>query len=206
MTSHAFFTFVMGQATPYGKRPDGAALLIGPDPLTLIVSLSEPSAAEIAEIRRGRLRVGLAAPVKPGGAALLVWRFEPLTSGSPGLWFDTPFHIGLNAPADRCLPLRRPDQYRTVIILVQDEAGRFRGGRMVTLSPAFCDRLDPLVQDQALAAADPGWTYDHEIAQALDRWPTPRTAMGNATVSEIAGLALEQSRGSSRVPSTPAVQ
>ena len=190
--------FSEGQLTPYGKRPDGAALVIGPDPLTLVVSLADPTRGEIAELRRGRPRVGLAAPVTPGGAALMAWRFEPLSSGSPGLWFDTPFHIGLNAPANRCLSVREPDHYRTVMIVVQDEAGLFRGGRMVTLSPAFCNRLEGVIRDQALAAAHPGWAYQTEIAKALAHWPNPRAAMRDATVAEVAGLARWSGRTEAR--------
>src|SRR3546814_103166 len=127
----AVHVFALGKPTPFGPMPDGAALTLGPDSLTLVVSLSQPTRAEMSELRRGRLRVGLTDPIAPGGAALLVWRFEPQSPASRGLWLDSPFHIGRNARAERYLQERAPHEHRTVFMVVQDEdrSEERRGGK-----------------------------------------------------------------------------
>lgn len=198
MTLHSFSP---GQPTPFGPLPEGASLLLGPTTQALIISLHQPTAREGNMLHRGRLRVGLAGPLEPGGAVLPAWHFAPLTPAGSGLWFDTPFHIGRNPAEQRALAECAPGEARQLQVVVQDEAARFRGGRSVSLSPAFSATLEKAIADQLRAAQAPGWDYLPTMQKVLDRWDRPEAVLRDATLVEIAGRA--RWTGTVEIPGTP---
>jgi hypothetical protein len=67
--------FGVNSPSPFGLMPEGAALMIGPRGIDLVISFTFPTESEIALIRKAPLKAGLAV----GDAiatSMLIWRFE----------------------------------------------------------------------------------------------------------------------------------
>lgn len=163
---------------------DGARLSIGPKGLTLFIRLSAPTEYEVADIRRGKLEVGV---VSIGATGILITRFGaatdmPRVRAVPSLVFDAPFHIGLLPPDRRYLPEREGNLSFGLTIIILDELGRQHGGRQVGMALPLAAAIERVVERQVVEAARPGWTkrvHDAEVEQFYARYPDVGRAADN---------------------------
>lgn len=123
--------------TPPGGLPDGAAILdwSATRPLTLLLALSMPTAAEIAAARTGAVRIGVRAPraatgLLPAQPPLLLYALRGLADG------EAPYELDRVAPEERpdLSPLAPGQRYLLTILLLSAESGTVRAIRAVSLS------------------------------------------------------------------------
>lgn len=175
----------VGAMSPYGLRPEGGALMIGPSGIDLIISFANPTMSEIEAIRFGRARVGLA--IANGIATgLLAWRFD---HDIKPIWLDTPFNVCIDPrPSQWCLPEREPRQQLLANIVLQDQFGLVHAIRAITIPPKLMAPIEALVESQADLAHAGQWSprmYLPEIDSLYRRWPRPRDAMRDAIRADL---------------------
>jgi hypothetical protein len=171
-----FTTIGVGGPSPYPALPQGATLDIGPEGLTLVVSLPRPSRAEIWAIRRGKLDIGM---LMAGSTGVLLWRFNGENSCRPVVELESVFHIGLLQPDRRYVPSGDAGLVHSVMIIAQDERATCRALRMVSLPADVSGAVDTVVAFQANQASQPGWSrheHEAEVEGYFRRFPSPAHA------------------------------
>lgn len=179
-------SYVRGEVVPgwHGPRPEATQFQIDSDGLTLLHHYRRPTPREIRGARTGKARFGLV----PAGrhTMFLLYDIEHLTKG----WSDAPYAFGLVAVDRRELQPREPHQGRLLMsILVDADTGTLHAIRGVSLTPAFSDALDRLLDAQR--AALPDFTpaaHDAELRAAYARWPDPAAMAGAAVAIEQGGM------------------
>lgn len=154
----------------------GATLSIGSEGLTVYVQLSDPTAAEVADIRRGTLDVGV---FSVGGTGVLLTRFgaaadTPRFPAMPPMVLECPYHVGLLPPDRRHLPKRKSGLSLALTIIIQDQYGRQHGARHLGLAIPTAEAIERIVSRQVEEAGRPGWTrttHDAEVERFYDRNP-----------------------------------
>jgi hypothetical protein len=173
-----FVQIGVGGPSPYPAMADGATLDIGPTGLTLIVSMSSPTKAEIRAIRRGQLDTAM---MTVGSTAILLWRFKD-KRGRQRIELESVFHIGLLPSGMRRVPSGDAGKVHGVLILLQDERATCRALRFVSLPVKVSDAVDAAVKMQADEASRPGWTrrgHDAEVDAYFRDYPTPAHAFAD---------------------------
>ncbi|MBF0325560.1 MAG: hypothetical protein HQL42_10855 [Alphaproteobacteria bacterium] len=180
-----FTVFGVGAVSPYGRQPEGGALIICPSGIDLIASFANPTNSEIEAIRFGKAKVGLA--IANGIATgLLVWRFDHAIKP---VWLDTPFNVCIDPrPEAWCLPDRAPHQHLLTQIVLQDQLGIVHGLRSITIPPKLMAPIEALVESQADLTRTGKWSprmYHPEIDALYRRWPRPKDAMRDAIRADL---------------------
>lgn|GEM_PF-6269639 len=181
--------FAVGQPTglvvPGGGASGGSAIKIGgrvsPQSVMMLAELPNPSVREVEIFRTGQVRVAVA---REESAAILTWRIVRPADGKC-LWFETPFHIGLEEPGTRyLLPRETAEHGRTVRMVLQDERANCRASRTCVIAPEASHAIEEAVVDQVInAATDPDFQSSYEAA--LQRYfahtPSPSSGFEQAS-------------------------
>lgn len=176
--------FAEGKLTGVAVSPSGAdssaAIVIGghvsPQSLMLLAELRNPSLGEIDVFKTGQVQVAVA---RQESATILTWRIGQQRDGKC-LWFETPFHIGLEqAGARRLLPRETARHGRLVRMVLQDESTKCRVSRTCVITPDASHAIEEAVVDQVVdAATDP--VFEDSYQAALQRYfagtPSPGTS------------------------------
>ncbi|WP_152047726.1 hypothetical protein [Aureimonas psammosilenae] len=142
----------------------------------MFVQFSDPTSVEVADLRRGKLDIGI---LTVGGTGILLTRFgaamdTPRFPPQDAIVLECPFHIGLLPPDQRHLPTREGGLSLALTIIVQDQYGTQRGGRHLGLAIPTAEAIERIVARQAKEAARPGWTrasHDAEVDRFYERNP-----------------------------------
>ncbi|WP_213740409.1 hypothetical protein [Bradyrhizobium sp. dw_411] len=181
--------FAVGQHTGLavpGAGANGAAVIfiggnVSPQSMVVLAELSKPSVREIETFETGKVRVAVA---RRDSATILTWRFVRPADGK-SLWFETPFHIGIQEAGTRyLLPRETADHGRMVRMVLQDERTNCRVSRTCVIPPEASYAVEEAVVDQVIdAATDPAFHDSYQVA--LQRYfaetPTPSSGFEQAS-------------------------
>jgi len=163
----------------------GSAILIGghvsPQSVMMLAELPNPSVREVEIFKTGQVQVAVA---REESAAILIWRIARPSDGRC-LWFETPFHIGLQDAGTRyLLPRETAERGRMVRMVLQDEHAICRVSRTCVIAPEASHAIEEAVINQAInAATSPAFQASYEAA--LQRYfadtPTPSSGFEQAS-------------------------
>lgn len=184
--------FAVGKPTGLVVPGSGAggepALLIGghisPQSIMLLAELPNPSVREVEIFETGEVEVAVA---RKESATILTWRIVRPADGKC-LWFETPFHIGLQEAGTRyLLPRETAEHGRMVRIVLQDERTNCRVNRTCVIAPEASHAVEEAVVDQVIDAATDD-AFQASYRAALQRYfvdtPTPSSGFEQASVSQ----------------------
>ena len=176
-----------GLVVPGSGAEGGSAILLGghipPQSVMVLFMLQNPTLEEIDIVKTGLVEVAVA---REESATILTWRIERSVDGKC-LWFETPFHIGLQDLGTRyLLPRETTHHGRMVTLVLQDEYAMCRARRSCVITPEASHAIEEAVIDQAVdAATDPGFQARYEAA--LQRYfadtPTPKSGFERTSCS-----------------------
>lgn len=142
-----------------------------------------------------------AALAREGSATILTWRVSRPSDGK-SLWFETPFHMGLQDAGTRyLLPRETPQQGRILTLVLQDENAACRAIRTCLLAPEVSHAMEEAVIDQVIdAATDPAFQteYDSALQRYFARTPNPKSGFDMAPIKGQGILADHQVTGAIR--------
>ncbi|MDB6166638.1 MAG: hypothetical protein JWQ83_1778 [Lacunisphaera sp.] len=174
-----------GFESPADGDGGGAAILMGghvsPQSMMLVAELPNPNVQEVYVFQTGQVEVAVA---RKDTATVLIWRIVGPADGKC-LWFETPFHIGIQEAGTRyLLPRETADHGRLVRMVLQDERGNCRASRTCVIAPEASHAIEEAVVDQAIdAATDSAFRASYQAA--LQRYfadtPTPSLAFEQAS-------------------------
>lgn len=169
------------------KGPEGSsAILLGghiaPQSVLIVFELSKPTAAEIEAFKSGQVEVAVS---QEGNATILSWRFtKPFDRKQ--MWFETPFHMGLQEPGTRYLLPRESSQHgRLLTLLLQDEKAVCHVARTGVLAPEVSYAMEEAVIKQVIdAATNPAFRKEHDadLQRYFARTPDPQSGFDAAPV------------------------
>ena len=139
-------------------------------------------------IETGAIEVGL---LCEGVSALLAWRWKTGEGENDVCAVDTPFHIGLEHPPHRLLPLT--DDGRIPMVLVtQDSQGRCVSMRHGVIGTEVSAGLIGLRQAQLTDASRANFELQHRrnVRAMMDRTPGPLAAFEAAKLHSLVAPAL----------------
>jgi hypothetical protein len=195
--------FPVGKATNLvvpGKGPDGGAAIvlgghIAPQSMMIVYEMPNPSLAEIDTIQTGMVE---AAVSREGSAAILTWRVTRPSDGR-SIWFETPFHMGLQEAGTRyLLPRETAHHGRLLTLVLQDQNSVCRAIRKCVLAPEVSRAMEDAVIEQVVdAARDPAFKadYDSALQRYLARTPNPKCGFEKAPVKGQAQVASRKIAG-----------
>jgi hypothetical protein len=169
-----------GLVAPASGAGGGSAILIGghvpPQSVMVLSELTNPSLEEVEVFKTGRVQVAVA---REESAMILTWRIARQADGKC-LWFETPFHIGLQEVGTRyLLPRETADHGRTVRMVLQDENANCRASRICVIPPEASHAIEEAVVDQAInAATDPAFQASYQAALRRYFADTPTPSFG----------------------------
>lgn len=169
-----------GLALPADGEGGGAAILIGgnvsPQSMMLLAELPNPSVGEVEIFQTGQVEVEVARKEK---ATILTWRIVRPADGKC-LWFETPFHIGLQEAGTRyLLPRETAEHGRMVRMVLQDQRANCRASRTCVIPPEASHAIEETVVDQAInAATDPAFQASYQAALRRYFADTPTPSFG----------------------------
>lgn len=185
----ADYRFAVGKPTglvvPGGGASGGFAILIGghvsPQSMMILAELPNPSVREVEIFETGQVQVAVA---REESATILTWRIVRPEDGKC-LWFETPFHIGLQEAGTRyLLPRETAEHGRTVRMVLQDERSTCRASRTCVIAPEASHAVEEAVVDQAInSATDPSFqaSYDASLRRYFAHTPTPSSGFEQAS-------------------------
>lgn len=177
-------SFGVGAKSPFGILREGAALMVGPAGIDLLLSIRSPSEREISMVKTAPMKGGLAR-IDGIATALLVWRFD----GGKPLIMDTPLNICIDPrPEMWRIPDREAHEHFLMNVMLQDGEGTLRASRVVTIPPKLMAAIELQLGCQVMLSAMDMWhagMYDAEIAALYRRWPTTKAAMRDAFVAKL---------------------
>lgn len=148
----------------------------------------KPTAREIRGAQSGRVRLGIV----PAGrhTAFFLYDVEYATTG----WADASYALGLLTPEERELPKRASNEgWLMTLLMVDADTGIVHSLRQLTMTPAFSDRLDGIVEAQRAALPDfTPQAHFAEIDAAYRRWPKPSDMVEFSVATERAGLPFQK--------------
>lgn len=152
----------------------------------LKIGFVAPRREEIRAFREGRVEVGI---VRAGThTAFFLYKIAGLSVG----WCDASYALGLVDPDYRHIDPRKPNEGWLISSYFFDaNTGIVRALRVYTISPAFSNILDTIVEDQR--AALPGFTREkhyEEIAEVQRKFPTPNDLAPYSLLTETAGISF----------------
>ncbi|WP_296739116.1 hypothetical protein [Mesorhizobium sp.] len=169
-----------GLVVPAGGTSGGSAILIGghvsPQSMMMVAELPNPSVREVEIFETGQVQIAVA---REESATILTWRIVRPADGKC-LWFETPFHIGLQEAGTRyLLPRETAEHGRTVRMVLQDERANCRASRTCVIAHEASHTIEEAVVDQAInAATDPGFQASYEAALQRYFADTPSPSAG----------------------------
>jgi len=133
----------------------------------LLMFASRPSEAEVLEVKRARVDLGL---VVRGQLIVIVFRVGRFYN-----WSDAPYSYHLTPEPDRVLPpdVGPGDHVGMYLHLIDATSGILRANRWATMAPAFAGCLHESIRRQAAMPFDPA-RYNSDIAKLFAEYPSPR--------------------------------
>lgn len=179
----------VGRRTPFGAFPtSGASFVLDGHSVAMLVN-QLPRREHYCDRRileHGAIEVAL---LTEGASALLAWRWKTGESENDLHVVDSPFHIGLEHPQHRFLPLT--DDGRIPLVLVtQDYKGRCVSMRHGAIGPEVTSALVQLRRHQLadIGRSDFEVRHRRNIRSLMERVPDPLAAFNAAEVrSAVAG-------------------
>ena len=164
----------------------GSVILLGghiePQGVMIVYKLSKPTLAETETFKAGLVEAGVS---RDGIATVLSWRFTRPSDGKQ-MWFETPFHMGLQEAGTRYLVPRETLRHgRLLTLVLQDENAVCHAIRTGTLAPEVSHAMEEAVIEQVIdAATDPAFqaTYDVALQRYFARTPDPKSGFDTAPV------------------------
>ncbi|MCW5721760.1 MAG: hypothetical protein KIS86_11515 [Devosia sp.] len=149
----------VGKPTPWGRLPDFAATLVfGHATPILVIQLPRRERGTDRDVLiKGAIAVGIQ---REGTSALLAWYWSLPGRPSDDLVFDTPFHLGLEAPGHRKLPVSE-DGTMPVIVVIQDKKGRCTALRAGSVGAEVTAHLVEAGQQQIIDARSADFELRH---------------------------------------------
>jgi hypothetical protein len=158
--------FAVGKPTGLVVSGGAAAIQIGghvsPQSMMMLAEMPNPSIREVEIFETGQVQVAVA---REESATILIWRIGQPADGKC-LWFETPFHIGVQEAGTRyLLPRETAEHGRTVRMVLQDERANCRASRTCVIASEISLAIEEAVVDQAInAATDAGFQASYEAA------------------------------------------
>ena len=180
MSPEGFSCFTVGETSPYKMPAEGAALHISPQGLTVVLSMSGPTALEIDAIR-GKVP-GRAGVVVTGRLGFLVFDL------GNGVKFECPFDAGVENP-DNVPVLERltPESRLGLLIVASDPTDhRIFALRFCTLSPTATQLISQTFRKQM---AEPVTRQQNiaDVQSAYKRYPSVLDMIRAAAVFDTIG-------------------
>ena len=192
MHSNEYATVLtVGYPTPFGRfAATGASLVLAGHSVAMLVNQLPPDEHHNDRhvIETGAIEVGL---LCEGVSALLAWRWKTGEGENDVCAVDTPFHIGLEHPPHRLLPLT--DDGRIPMVLVtQDSQGRCVSMRHGVIGTEVSAGLIGLRQAQLTDASRANFELQHRrnVRAMMDRTPGPLAAFEAAKLHSLVAPAL----------------
>ncbi|MBO9591153.1 hypothetical protein [Devosia sp.] len=184
MRSNEYGTVLsVGRYTPFGTfATSGASFVLDGHSVAMLVN-QLPRREHYADrniLEYGAIEVAL---LTEGVSALLAWRWKTGETENDLLAVDTPFHIGLEDPPHRHLPLI--DDGRIPLVLVtQDHKGRCVSMRHGAIGSEVTSALVQLRRHQLADIHRSDFEVQHRrnIRSLMQRLPDPLTAFNAAEI------------------------
>lgn len=192
MRSNEYATVLaVGNPTPFGRFAfSGASFVLAGHSVAMLVNQlpHEEHHNDRHVVEAGAIEVGL---LSEGASALLAWRWKTGEGEDDVYAVDTPFHIGLEHPRHRFLPLA--DDGRIPMALVtQDSRGRCVSMRLGAIGKEVSAGLIGLRQAQLTDVSRANFEHQHRrnVRAMMDRTPGPLAAFEAAQLHSLVAPAL----------------
>ena len=191
MRSNEYATVLsVGRVTPFGRfATSGASFVLDGHSVAMLVNQlpRKERHNDRRVIETGVIEVAL---LTEGVSALLAWRWKAGEGEADVCAVDTPFHIGLEHPLHRLLPLS--DGRIPVVLVTQDSKGRCVSMRHGAIGREVSASLIGLRQHQMQDVGRANFELQHRrnVRAMMDRTPDPLAAFEAAGVHSLVAPAL----------------